>query len=199
VTRRWLIAALVLAAAALPAPAGAGTAQVEVTMRDNAYIASDTGVGQGRTVEFQNFGRVAHDARDGTGLDLFATPVLRSAESTTVGPLPGAGTYRNYRTLHTEMTGRLRVPVTVDHRQVITGSPVTVRWAVARAPSGMGFDVQRRRPGAERFLPWRTGATARAARFWPATSGSWALRARVRDAERGAASAWSSTRTVRVG
>jgi 4-diphosphocytidyl-2-C-methyl-D-erythritol kinase len=45
----------------------------------------------------------------------------------------------------------------------------------------MVFDVQRRRPGTDRFQPWRTGASALAARFWPAARGSWGLRVRVRE------------------
>ena len=197
-SRRWLVAGLVLAGAALPGAASAGTVDVEVTMRDNAYVHADTAVGQGQAIEFQNFGRVAHDARDGTGLGLFNSPVVSAGDSTTVGPLPGAGTYAYYCTFHPEMTGRLRVPVTVDHGQSPAGEPVTVRWAVDRAPSGMVFDVQRRRPGTTRFEPWRTGATALAARFWPAVRGPWGLRVRVRELTGDAVSGWSPTRTVRV-
>jgi plastocyanin len=196
--RRWLIAGLVLAGATLPGSAQAGTADVEVTMRDNAYVHADTVVGQGRTIEFQNFGRVAHDARDGSGLGLFNSPVVSAGDSATVGPLPGAGTYAYYCTFHPEMTGGLQVPVTVDHRRSPAGAAVTVRWALDRAPSGMVFDVQRRRPGTTRFELWRTGATALAARFWPVAHGSWGLRVRVRELEGGTTSGWSPTRTVRV-
>jgi hypothetical protein len=96
------------------------------------------------------------------------------------------------------MVGRIRVPVRASLAQSPAGSPVTVRWAAARAPTGLVFDVQRRRPGTQRFVDWRTGVTAAAARFWPSVRGPWMIRARVRQQAGDGSSDWSPARAIRV-
>ena len=170
----------------------------DVTMFDNRFDAVTAVVAQGQGVEFTNFGGVVHDARDGTGLDLFATGIIAPPETVAIGPLPGAGDYRYYCTFHPEMVGRLRVPVRASRTQSPVGSPVTVRWAAVRARSGLVFDVQRRRPGTDRFVDWRVGVTAAAATFRPSLRGLWVLRARVRQPVGGASSDWSPVRAIRV-
>ena len=125
-------------------------------MVDNRFAPAVAVVAQGQSVEFTNFGQVLHDARDGTGLDLFTTGYIEPPETATIGPLPGAGVYRYYCTFHPEMVGRVRVPVRASRTEVPAGSPVTVRWAASRASTGLVFDVQRRRPGSDRFVDWRT-------------------------------------------
>jgi hypothetical protein len=167
-------------------------------MRDNRFTPSVAQVAPGQRVAFTNFGQVAHDAVDRTGLDLFATEVASPPDTVTIDPLPGAGRYAYYCTFHPEMRGRLDVPVTVNRGTVPRGVDVTVRWGVARAPADLVFDVQRRRPGTTGFQPWRTGVEAAATRWWPATSGTWAIRARVRNPQTADASAWSAPRTLRV-
>ena len=134
--RRWLLAVgTVLVGPALlgSVPAGAGSPAGDISMLDNRFAPVDAVVAQGQTVEFTNFGRVLHDARDGTGLDLFTTGYLEPPETATVGPLPGAGVYRYYCTFHPEMVGRVRVPVRASRTQVPVGSSVTIRWAASRA------------------------------------------------------------------
>jgi plastocyanin len=201
VVRRWLLAVgTVLAGGALlgSAPAGAGNTAGDITMFDNRYAPAVSVVAQGQSVEFTNFGQVVHDARDGTGLGLFTTGYIASPNTETIGPLPGAGGYRYYCTFHPEMAGRIRVPVTASRTQSPAGSPVTVRWATSRAPTGLVFDVQRRRPGTEGFVEWRTGVTAASARFWPAVRGPWMIRARVRQQAGAGISDWSPARAIRV-
>ncbi len=200
VRRRLLAAAVVLSAGALlgPVPAEAGGPVRDVTMRDNRFDPVATRVQQGQSVEFTNFGGDVHDARDGTGLDLFATELLAPPESESMGPLPGAGAYRYYCTFHPEMVGRLRVPVRASPTQTRVGARVTVRWATERASTGLVFDVERRRPGADRFVEWRVGARAAAAAFRPSAAGRWTIRARVRQSVGEAESGWSPLRTVLV-
>jgi plastocyanin len=187
-----LVLGVVLASGALPsaAPAAAGQAARSVSMRDNAYLPTDTELAQGQAVRFTNFGQLAHDAVDDTGLELFATAVLEAPDAETVGPLPGSGIYRYYCTFHPDMVGRLRVPVTVTRSRTTAGSVVVVRVATERAPEGLVFDVQLRRPGGS-FVAWRTGVVRPVAAFRPAVRGSWTIRARVREAMATTASAWS--------
>jgi hypothetical protein len=167
-------------------------------MVDNRFAPAVAVVAQGQSVEFTNFGQVLHDARDGTGLDLFTTGYVEPPETATIGPLPGAGVYRYYCTFHPEMVGRVRVPVRASRTEVPAGSPVTVRWAASRASTGLVFDVQRRRPGSDRYVDWRSGVTAGSARFWPSVRGRWAVRARVRERAGDASSDWSPPRPLRV-
>jgi len=191
-------AALVGAVLLAPAPVVAGTTTPDVRMYDNRFGPVTTVVGQGESVEFTNFGRVVHDASDGTGLDLFATDLLAPPESESITPLPGAGDYRYYCTFHPEMVGSLRVPVRASHTQAPVGAWVTVRWAAERAPAGLVFDVQRRRPGADHFVEWRVEAIAAAAVFRPSQRGLWTIRARVREGGGITSTAWSPVRGIRI-
>jgi plastocyanin len=181
-----------------PVGAGSGADALEVRMSDNRFGPVTAVVAQGQAVVFTNFGRVVHDARDGTGLDLFATELLAPPESESIGPLPGAGAYRYYCTFHPEMVGGLRVPLRASHSQAVAGARVTIRWAAVRPSAGLVFDVQRRRPGADRFVDWRVGAVAAAAAFRPSEPGLWTIRARVRQAAGAATSGWSPVRAIRI-
>ena len=199
--RRWLFAAgTVLAGGALlgSAPAGAGDPAGDILMFDNRFAPAVAVVAQGQSVEFTNFGQVGHDAQDGTGIDLFTSGLIEPPETVTIGPLPGAGVYRYYCTFHPEMVGRIRVPVRVSRTQSPAGSGVTVRWAAGRAPSGLVYDVQRRRPGTDGFVDWRVGVTAGSARFRPSVRGLWTIRARVRQQAGEGSSDWSPARAIRV-
>jgi hypothetical protein len=189
----------VLAGGALlgPRTAGAGLPGGDITMLDNRFDPAVAVVAQGQSLEFTNFGQVVHDARDTTGA-FIATDFLSPPDSQTVAPLPGAGEYRYYCTFHPEMVGRLRVPVRLTRAQAPAGAPVVVRWAAERAPAGMVFDVQRRRPGTVRFVDWRSGVRSASATWRPATGGQWAIRARVRQPGEVAASGWSPVRVLRV-
>jgi plastocyanin len=200
VHRRLLAAGAVLAGAALlgTTPAGAGSPAVDVLMLDNRFDPPIAVVGQDEQVRFTNFGQVAHDARDDTGLDLFSTGPIGPPDAVSVGPLPGAGGYAYSCTFHPGMAGRIDVPVRLNRLQSPAGSQVTVRWAAHRAPTGLVFDVQRRRPGTDRFVAWRSGVTAAATNWWPSVRGLWAIRARVREPAGDGASDWSPLRIIRV-
>jgi plastocyanin len=199
VARRPLLALapLVLGLAALGATPAAAAPQ-SVQMRDNRYTPSVAQVGLGQRVSFTNFGQVVHDAVDDTGLGLFRTDVVEPPESATIDPLPGAGRFAYVCTFHPEMVGRLDVPVTTTRSTSPAGAAVTIRWAPDRAQGDLAFDVQRRRPGTARFEPWRAATLAAATRWWPVATGTWAIRARVRNIETGESSAWSAATAVRV-
>jgi plastocyanin len=200
VRRRLLVALTVLAGTPLlgATPAGAGSPTVDVLMLDNRFDPPVAVVAQDEQVAFTNFGEVAHDAIDDTGLDLFSTGTVSPPDTVAVGPLPGAGGYAYSCTFHPGMAGRLDVPVRVSRLQSPAGTQVTVRWAAHRAPTGLVFDVQRRRPGADRFVDWRSGVSAAATNWRPAVRGLWAIRARVREPVGDGASDWSPVRLIRV-
>jgi plastocyanin len=199
-SRRAVAALVVLLGATqlAPGPAHAGADSADVTMNDNWYDPVATVVRQGELVEFTNFGQVAHDAKDDTGLGLFDTGLLTAPDTAIVGPLPGAGRYTYVCTFHPGMAGALAVPVRLSHTHRSVGAVVTVRWAAARAPEGLVFDVQRRRPGSARFVTWRSGVTGAATNWRPAIRGRWLIRARVRAAVGDGASDWSVARTLQV-
>jgi plastocyanin len=197
-SRRQLVVAglAILVSSALTAGVAQGAESVQ--MRDNRYLPAISPVPQGQGVTFTNFGLVVHDAVDETGLDLFATDIATTLETVSIDPLPGAGSYTYVCTFHPEMTGRFDVPVAVSRGTVREGGQVTVRWAMRRAQGDLVFDVQRRRPGASRFQPWRTSVLTTSTRWWPNARGIWAIRARVRNIETGEHSRWSVPRNLRV-
>ena len=187
---------IVVGLAVLLAAPAAATESIQ--MRDNRYTPTLAQVAQGESVSWTNFGQVVHDSVDDSGLELFSTDIAAPPDTVSIGPLPGAGRYVYYCTFHPEMRGRLDVPVTVSRATVGRGGEVTVRWARRQPPGDLVFDVQRRRPGTSAFAPWRTGIGADATRWWPNVRGTWTIRARVRNADTGEASAWSAPTPLRV-
>ena len=55
------------------------------------------------------------------------------------------------------MSGKLRVPVIATPTSGPLGTQFTLKWAVAGAPVGLKFDVDRKVPGALNWTAWKRG------------------------------------------
>ena len=106
-----------------------------------------------------------------------------------------AGSYPYHCSIHTSMTGSLKVPVQVTPTSGSIGATFTVTVADRRAPSGLVYDVQRKK-GSGSWTAWKTGITSKSDTFRPQASGTWSHRSRVRKTSIGAKSGWSPARSI---
>lgn len=87
-----------------------------------------------------------------------------------------SGSYAYHCTIHTSMHGTVNVPVAAS------GTPAvgwTLRWSTVNGGGATSFDVQVRRPGSATWRPLKTDTTLASAKFNPARSGAYAVRART--------------------
>jgi plastocyanin len=110
--------------------------------------------------------------------------------------LRAAGTFTYHCAIHTEMTGKIRVPLKVS------GTPstgYTVRWSsYRRTPASRGFDVQYHRAGSKKWITLRRDSKSRSMHFEPSRPGTYVLRARTRNHTTKKASGWSPRRSVKI-
>jgi plastocyanin len=183
-----LVPLLALLLAALGGSAGAATTTVSV--QDFSFTPARVTVGLGRTVTWV-FNPTGHTTTSNQG---FWDSGLRRSTSFVV-TFRDAGTFGYHCSMHPEMTGKVRVPLTA------TGSAARgwkLRWSTRTStPSHRRFDVQFKRAGATTWTRFRHATARRAGMFDPARAGSYVVRARTRNVGVGS-SGWSPTLTVRI-
>ena len=189
-----VVCAAVLAAGLSFAPiapvttaAAGGGATVDVVNNSFSPRAVKVRVGGSVTWRFQD--AMTHDATSTQG---FWASGPKTTGGTYVRRFTSSGSYPYLCTLHPSMRGLVKVPVSA------TGSPGAgwkLRWSTAAGAGGTTFDVQVRKPGSSTWQPFRTDTTRPMARFNPARSGKYAVRARTSD---GQSSGWSPAKTLRV-
>lgn len=203
---RGLLATGVTAAAAISyagllesAPAGAVAADFYLVITDNQFNnGNPVNLAQGQAVGFANHGLVAHTARDTSGLALFDTVPIAPQGTAMVPAPPGAGQYPFRCDFHNSMRGTLRVPVIATPTSGPLSTAFTITWAVAGAPVGLKFDVDRKLPGAVNWVAWKRGVIATSAVMTPGRRGTFRFRARVRRPANGETSDWSVVRAINV-
>ena len=202
---RGLAAGLVLVLGATAQSSSLATpplAEVHVSAYDQGafdlFSPSRITVRRGGTVTFDFDGPSSHTATDGTGMDLFDSGVVHAGGPSLSYIYRAAGAYAFVCTLHPEMSGQVRVPITAAPPQGGRARRFTVRWAAGVAEGGSVYDVQLRRPEGP-WLRWVWGTTTPWTRFVSdAGRGSYRFRARMRE-PRGSSSAWSDPDVITVG
>lgn len=155
-------------------------------------------VGQGTTVAwtFAQGNALPHTVTDSSGMGLFDSG-MRDAGGSFVVDLPGAGGYP-YLDQTSGASGKVTVPVLASPPSGGLATTFTVTWSDDKAPAGLVFDVQIRRPGAA-WVDWKTDQGGRSATFTPdGGAGTYSFRARVRDEGTGAHSNWSPSASIVV-
>ena len=152
---------------------------------------------QGSTVQWSFHGPGMHDVTDRSGMRLFGSG-RKAPGSTYAFAFPGAGTYQYYCSRHRH-TGQIRVPVQVSPSGGTRATTFTVTWAPGAAPSGYVYDIQVKRPRADRFVSWKTAQTVGSASFTPDRgAGTYSFRVRLRKVSSGRASGYSPAQSVTV-
>jgi len=190
--RAWAVAVLAAGLSMVPiAPvttaAAGGGATVDVV--HNSFSPRTVRVRVGGSVTWRFQDAMTHDATSTQG---FWASGPKARGGTYAHRFTSSGSYPYLCTIHPSMRGLVKVPVSA------TGSPGVgwkLRWSTAAGASGTTFDVQVRKPGSSVWKPFRTDTTRPTARFNPARSGKYAVRARTSD---GQSSGWSPAKTLRV-
>jgi plastocyanin len=102
-----------------------------------------------------------------------------------------AGTFPYLCTIHPDMTGKVRVPMTASLDTVGVGEKVVFRVATSTAPSGFRYEIARRRSGGA-WKAWKS-ITSKTTSWRPKANavGGWDFRARTVRISNGGKSAWS--------
>jgi plastocyanin len=178
--------AVVACVVAVPAhgvePAPAARLAGSVTVADMAFGPSAVTVGVGETVTWTFQDATAHTATSDNGF--FDTGTASGGQQRTVR-FRSAGTFPYHCRVHPQMTGRVRVPVTVSGS---VGAGWRLQWLAGDNPRSRSYDVQVRRAGTSTWKSFRRGTTRASGRYDPGR-GTWQVRARtLKGATR---SAWS--------
>jgi len=108
-----------------------------------------------------------------------------------------AGSYPYHCSIHTSMTGTVKVPIQVTPSSGSVGTAFRVTVASVTASSGFVYDVQRKK-GNGSWTAWKTGITSKSVTFKPQALGTWSFRSRLRKSSNGARSGWSPARSISV-
>jgi plastocyanin len=187
-----LIVALILAPLGVVAvdPVGPATASTTVVSVTNyAFTPSSVQVAMGSTVSWQFHGDHTTTSNEG----FWASGERMSGAFNRA--FPDAGNFGYHCSMHPFMTGVVRVPLRSAGRP-LTGYLLT--WSVrSSTPGSIRFDIQYLRSGATRWSSFRSATAQRSARFNPARSGTYLVRARTRNVGHGA-SGWSATLHLKI-
>ena len=169
------------------APAGAAPpAVVHVGAGLEYFLPSVVSVSRGGTVIWDFV--ESHTATDATHMGLYDSHVID--QSSFSYRFVAAGAYPFTCTIHTNMNGRVDVPMFATPSKGPKTRAFTLIWSSVVAPTGFVFDVQRRRAGSS-WSTWAGGTTARTGVFRPWRVGTYRFRARMRQTSSGFASGWS--------
>ncbi len=186
------LAALCVPSAAVQAASADGAsarADVGVTVANMAFAPASVRVAIGERVTWSFPELTAHTSTSDQG---FWNSGSRSGGATYSRAFRSAGMFRYHCSIHPHMRGKVRVPVRVTDAP---GPGWTLRWSATKAGSGTSFDIQTRR-GTGPWRDFRSDTAKAQARFDPARSGTYRIRARTLEGD--ARSGWSPVVTVKV-
>jgi plastocyanin len=176
---------------------GGGGGDANVNVQDFKFQPKAPTIDQGDTVQWSFVGPSSHTATDSTAMALFGSGT-KAPGSTSTFTFVGAGNYAYRCTIHPDMVGTIKVPVTASPSSGGTGTTFTVVWSSGAAPPGFDWDVQVRRPG-QKWKPWKMDQTALSSAFVPDIgAGTYQFRAHLERNSNGAVSKWSVPATITV-
>jgi plastocyanin len=197
--RRAIPLALLLA---LVAHGSALAATVDISIVSSpfpgAYNPSTASLVIGDTARWTNNTSLVHSATGNSPLSFWDTGTFTQGQ-TRSQVFAVAGGYSYHCSVHSSMTGRVNVRMTVSPTSGTTSTTFMVAWASAAIPNGFNVDIQVRRNGGAwiNLLQNRTGTQISISGMAPAP-GTYDLRARVQRSSNGAASAFSPPVTAVV-
>ena len=132
-----------------------------------------------------------HTVTDTTGMQLFDSGSLDKGDACDY-TFTAAGDYDYYCVFHTNMTGRIHVPVWVGPSTGTRTTTFKLVWASADPAAGYAFDVKVLKPHASIWRLMQSATTARGGTFVPHWgSGVYRFKARLRQLATGTTAGWS--------
>jgi plastocyanin len=183
---------LAAAAAAVLIPMSAAPSQAAgatVNVVNMAFTPSSVKVTLGSSVTWTFNDDVAHTTTSNTGLWNSSPHPSGTSYSHTFS---SAGTFSYHCSIHPEMHGKVSVAVATSGTAT-TG--YTVKWATVAGSKGIVYDIQTRL-GSGKWVALKTGTTGTSAKFNPAQSGKYSVRARTDKGSK--RTGWSPTVSVTI-
>ncbi len=197
--RRQTVLALALSAALtvlVASPAQAATKNISIVSRTAGFSPATVTGAFGTTFKWTNNDSLTHTSTQNSPLSLWNSGNI-SGGSSYSKVINFAGTYRYHCTIHTSMTGKIRVPIAVSPTSGSPSTTFTITVAAVSAPSGFTYDAQKKR-GSGSWTTLKSGFTTKSVTFRPSQTGTWSFRARLHKTSGGATSGWSPARSVSV-
>lgn len=180
------------------ASVGAVATQFEITVTDSRFSPAAPLVTLGKSVRWTFAGPGNNTATDASGMGLFDSG-LQPAGSTYEFSFFGVGTFKYACSVHSTVTGKIRVPLQVSPSSGTAVTQFTLRWASSAPPAGYTFQIQRKIPGSTSWTTWLSNRADTSATFTlQSGGGTYSFRARLRKSN-GTMSGWSPVATISVG
>jgi len=173
------------------------TVAAPVTVKDFAFQPAITKPNYGNTVLWSNIGPSTHTVTDATGMGLFDSGPIPNG-GTFSFPFTAAGIYTYHCTIHTQMQGQAKVPITVSPTSGDVTTVFTIGWASVTAPAGYRYETQIKRPGSTTWSTWFAGSDVSQTFVPDAGTGTYQFRSRLKNTGNGAASNWSNPKYISV-
>jgi streptogramin lyase len=180
--------------------------RVNMAAAGHGYVLENAGgftprtrnVPQGATVDWSFYGPSQQRVVDRSGMGLFGTAPLPPVSYYSFA-FEAAGTYP-YSDPPNAQAGTIAVPLKAKPASGTETTTFTITSSAQAASPGYVFDVQILRPtGQEFFADWKTGRTARSAKFVPDDGpGVYYFRSRLRNTGNGKSSGWSPPASIAV-
>lgn len=189
------VLALLTSLVAVVLLAGCDPAPVSVSMDDDFFSPATAAVTRGGSVRWTNDGVKTHTTTGDAPLSLWNSGNLASGATFRV-TLVAAGAYTYHCTIHSFMTGTVKVPVAVNPTSGTSATTFTITVASATAPTGFEYVVQKKDP-AGTFQTFKTFTSA-STTFNTAAPGTYQFRASLKRTASTASSGFSDPQTVTV-
>jgi plastocyanin len=160
-----------------------------VTVMDMMFMPGTVSTTLGGSVTWTNQDSLGHTI---TSDQRFWDSGTKVPGATYTRAFTSAGSFAYHCSIHPEMHGKVSVPLT-SSGTASKGYKLT--WATVKGSNGISYDVQTRL-GKGKWVSLKAATTGSHAKFNPATSGKYSVRART--AKGGARSGWSPTVTVTI-
>lgn len=191
--------ALVLAGSLLLVMAGqaqAATVNISIVSASAGFDSKVAAGAFGDTFHWTNNDTIAHTTTQNAPLSLWSSGHLSGGSSFSKA-INFAGSYPYRCSVHTSMTGTVKVRIQVTPLSGSVGTNFAVAVASVAAPSGFAYEIQRKK-GSGNWTAWKTGITSKSVTFKPKASGTWSFRSHLRKTSNGAKSGWSPARSISV-
>jgi plastocyanin len=184
-------------ALSMAVPAQAATKSISIVNTTVGFDPDPVSGAEGTTFAWTNNDSRTHTSTQDGPLALWDTGFISPGvtKNVTVG---SAGSYPYHCSIHTFMTGTVKVPIKVGPTSGTTSTTFTITMATVDASGNFVYDVQKR-VGSGAWTAFKTGVTAKSVTFKASAPGTYSFRSRLRDKTvAGKFSGWSPKKTITV-